>query len=60
MFNLLNNSQKVSKNILTDENIVEKVIADKTVIIIDIPRAHYKDKPIYLKDNPKECLQKKL
>lgn len=58
MFNLLNNSQKVSKNILTDESIVEKVIADKTVIIIDIPRAHYKDKPIYLKDNPKNAYKR--
>ncbi len=58
MFNLLNNSQKVSKNILTDESIVEKVISEKTVIIIDIPRAHYKDKPIYLKDNPKNAYKR--
>ena len=58
MFNLLNNPQKVNRNILTDENIVEKIIANKTVIIIDIPRAYYKDKPIYLKDNPKNAYKR--
>jgi len=58
MFNLLNNPQKVSKNILTDENIIEKIISDKTIIIIDIPRAHYKDKPIYLGGNPRRSFKR--
>ena len=58
MFNLLNNPQKVSKNILTDENIIEKIISDKIVIIIDIPRAHYKEKPIYLGGNPRRSFKR--
>jgi predicted HTH transcriptional regulator len=58
MFDLLNNPERVSKNILIDENIVEKIIDDKTVIIIDIPRAYYKDKPIYLGGNPRRSFKR--
>lgn len=58
MFDILNNSQKVSKNIITDQNIVEKIIEDKVVIIIDVPRAYYKDKPVYLNNNPKTTFKR--
>ncbi|WP_084140909.1 ATP-binding protein [Psychrilyobacter atlanticus] len=58
MFDILNNSQKVSKNIITDQNIVEKIIDDKVVIIIDVPKAYYKDKPVYLNNNPKTTFKR--
>lgn len=58
MFDILNNSQKVSKNIITDQNIVEKIIEDKVVIIIGVPRAYYKDKPVYLNNNPKTTFKR--
>lgn len=46
------NGNKVSKNILMEEDV--KVINEnsKKVIKIEVPRASYVDKPIYLNDNP--------
>ena len=53
MFDLLNDSTRVSKNIITDKNI-QIDIADngKQIIIIEIPQAKYSDKPVYLNSNP--------
>ena len=51
LFNILNNPEKVSKNIITDEmvKVIEK--NNKVVIFITVPKASYKDKPIYLNKN---------
>lgn len=46
------NSEKVSKNILTDENVNIIDIDNKKIIKIDIPKANYLDKPIYINSNP--------
>ena len=51
-WNSINNKEKVSRNILTDDKIEVKKVKDKTVIIINIPRANRKDKPIYINNNP--------
>lgn len=58
LFDILNNSQKVSKNIITDQNVIKKSIENKTLIIINIPKAYYKDKPIYLNNNPKNTFKR--
>lgn len=47
----LNNPQKVSRNILPPENIYSVQMADKQVVVIDVPQADYRSKPIYLNGN---------
>ena len=46
------NSNKVSKNILADGDVKVIEFGSKSVIKINIPRASYKDKPIYVNENP--------
>ena len=46
------NGNKVSKNILMEENVEVININHKKVIKIEVPRASYIDKPIYLNNNP--------
>ena len=50
IFDTLNNRSIVSKNIIDDKNIKIEEIEDKKIIIIEIPKANYKDKPIYLRE----------
>ena len=46
------NSEKVSSNILIDSNVGTCDINGKTIIWIQVPRAIYKNKPIYINGNP--------
>ena len=48
----INNCQKVNKNILVDENVEVIELNNKSVIKINVPRAIYTDKPIYVGENP--------
>lgn len=52
MFDILNNSARVNKNIINDKNINIEKIEGKAIIFIKVPRASYLDKPIYLNGNP--------
>jgi predicted HTH transcriptional regulator len=52
LFNHLNNPQKVSCNILTDQHVIVIRIDDKDLIQIHIPAANRKQKPVYLNGNP--------
>jgi predicted HTH transcriptional regulator len=52
LFNLLNNREKVSCNLLDDSNVKSSVIDGKTLLIIEIPRATRKDRPVHLTTNP--------
>ena len=52
LFNCLNNPQKVSANLLTDENVKTLVIDGKTLLLIDVPRASRKQRPVYISGNP--------
>lgn len=47
----LNNKEKVNINLLTDNDIVEKHIDDKIILIIRIPPASRNKKPIYINNN---------
>ncbi|XKM13420.1 putative DNA binding domain-containing protein [Orbaceae bacterium ac157xtp] len=47
----LNNKEKVNFNLLTDNDIKEKQIANKTILIIRIPPASRNIKPIYINNN---------
>lgn len=46
------NGEKVNKNILKDNDVEVRSIDNKSVISINIPRAYYKDKPIFINGNP--------
>lgn len=58
MFNTLNNPQKISRNVVNNNDIQTVEVEDsngvnKKVIIIQIHKEHYKNKPVFLKNNPK-------
>lgn len=46
------NGCKTNKNLLVDDDLQVLNIDDKDVMVINIPRASYKEKPIYLNENP--------
>lgn len=46
------NGEKINKNILKNEDLELIKIDNKSVIKINIPRAYYKDKPIFINGNP--------
>jgi predicted HTH transcriptional regulator len=52
LFDSLNNRQKVSANLLTDAAVQEVTIESRTVLLIDVPRAARKQRPVYLTTNP--------
>ena len=51
-WNTINNKEKVSCNILTDDNINVLEIENKKIIIIEVPKANRRNKPIYINNNP--------
>lgn len=51
-WNTINNNEKVSCNILNDDNIETTKIKGKTIIIINIPNADRRNKPVYINNNP--------
>ena len=52
LFDSLNNRQKVSANLLTDAAVREVMLEGKTILLIEIPRASRKQRPIFLTSNP--------
>ncbi|MCL5059270.1 MAG: putative DNA binding domain-containing protein [Candidatus Thermoplasmatota archaeon] len=52
LFDGLNNRQKVSTNLLSDASVRELVLEGRTILVIDIPRATRKQRPIHLTTNP--------
>lgn len=52
LFTSLNNRQKVSVNLLTEDHVTDYNISGKTIIQIEIPRASRSQKPVFLKGNP--------
>ncbi|MFZ7214440.1 RNA-binding domain-containing protein [[Pasteurella] aerogenes] len=53
LFNLVNNREHVSVNLLTNPDVVySQKIKDKEVLIIQIPQATRKQKPVHLTKNP--------
>ena len=51
-WNTINNKQKVSNNIINDDYIEIIKIENKNIIIINVPSANRRDKPIYINNNP--------
>lgn len=52
LFDGLNNRQKVSVNLLTDAQVREAVLEGRTILVVDIPRATRKQRPVHLTTNP--------
>jgi ATP-dependent DNA helicase RecG len=52
LFDSLNNRQKVSANLLTDASVREVALDGRTILLIDVPRAARKQRPVYLSTNP--------
>lgn len=52
LFDLLSNRKKVSVNLLADSAVREVVIEGNTILLIEIPRATRKQRPVFLTTNP--------
>lgn len=52
LFDSLNNRQKVSANLLTDAEAREILLEGRTILVIEIPRATRKQRPVHLTTNP--------
>src|SRR5690606_17140152 len=52
LFDCLNNRQKVSVNLLDDSVVREVQLDGHTLLVIDIPRANRKQRPVHLTGNP--------
>lgn len=52
LFNTLNNRAKVSVNLLNDADVLETRIDGKSVLVVSIPAATRKQKPVYLNGQP--------
>ncbi len=48
IWNTVNNSQKISSNILVERNVYVQEYEDKNYIVIEVPRAARQDKPVYV------------
>lgn len=51
-WNIVNNANKVSANILSDKDVTIENIEGKRIVAIRIPRAQRGDKPVYIDGNP--------
>lgn len=52
LFNTLNNPAAVSANLLSDADVVEASIDGKAILVVRIPAAARKQKPVFLKGQP--------
>ena len=52
LFNHMNNPREISRNVLSNDDVYSVQIQDKSIIVIHVAPENYKNKPIYLKDNP--------
>lgn len=52
LFDGLGNRQKVSSNLLVDADVSELILPEGTLLVIRIPRASRKQRPVFLKGNP--------
>lgn len=52
LFNNLNNKQKISANLLSNEQVYEQELDGKTLLVIEVPRAPRQAKPVHLTSNP--------
>lgn len=58
LFNTLNNPSKVSRNILSNDDVTIEDINGKQIICIHVPKADVDEKPIYLNGNKKNSFKR--
>ena len=51
-WDIVNNANKVSANILSDKDVTIEDIGGKRIVAIRVPRAQRSDKPVYIDGNP--------
>ena len=51
-WNTINNSQKVSRNILSSRHVKINEAEGKRIIAITVPKADRRDRPVYIGNNP--------
>lgn len=51
-WDIANNANKVSANILTDKDVTIEEVDGKRIVAIRVPRAQRSDKPVYIDSNP--------
>ena len=56
----LNNPKKVSSNILSNNSVDTQVIEDKVIVIIKVPKADRRQRPVYIGENPFNTESKSL
>ncbi len=52
-WNMINNRQKVSSNILTDSMVTPETIDGKDILVIKVPRAERTSRPVYIGTDPR-------
>lgn len=58
LFNALNNKNKVSLNIIANEDVIDINYEGKNLIGIRVRKANYKEMPVYIDDNPKKSFHR--
>ena len=48
----LNNKRKVSYNILTEKDVIEYETTEGFILLIEVPKADFRNRPVYLDNNP--------
>ena len=51
-WNIVNNPQKVSVNILLNRMVRVESIGEKEIVVIEVPRAERSVRPVYIGNNP--------
>lgn len=51
-WDIVNNTNKVSANILSNKDVTIEDIGGKRIVVIRVPRAQRSDKPVYIDGNP--------
>lgn len=51
LWNVINNHEKVNLNLLHDEDIQIVDVDGKSVVAVNVPRAHYTIRPVYINNN---------
>ena len=58
LWNGLNNTEKVSANLLTDSDVVVTDVDGKELIVIRVPRANRKDRPLFINGNTRNSFRR--
>ena len=57
-WNTVNNSTKISINLLSDKDVFIQKVNGDNIIVINVPRAERSYKPVYLDGNPLNCYRR--